>query len=276
MSADLLETSSFRACDIEAITAERRMVVNPKGLYPHFHTHWEVKVYSKSGVNDSVLCLVSPCAVHVTTPHEWFKRGWALAMRPPLLSLRVGCGADKVDHFLSFDSVNQRCVGGLVEMVKHMSELVPAAVKEEAEMRLLNALFSVLWNALRCVLIKSKGDTLENFPLTERARRYIERYYHRQNLSVEEVATSLGVSAGHLANQFKREGLGTVRQCIVDVRLENARLLLEGGRYSVKEAAIVTGWNCPFYFSNCFKQRFDIPPSRVPVVPEVVGVVESV
>jgi AraC-like DNA-binding protein len=82
------------------------------------------------------------------------------------------------------------------------------------------------------------------------ARYYIEHNYYLSTLSVESVAAHFSVTAGHLANLFKKDGLTT------------ALRLLRSKRYTVKEVADMTGWNCQFYFSNCFHRRFGVAPSQ--------------
>jgi two-component system response regulator YesN len=85
---------------------------------------------------------------------------------------------------------------------------------------------------------------------------------------VEKIAEHLGITAGHLANIFKKESLGTVRQYLIRTRLKHAERLLKTGRYTVKDITELTGWNSQFYFSNCFKKHYKIPPSAVPVQPD--------
>jgi AraC-like DNA-binding protein len=44
--------------------------------------------------------------------------------------------------------------------------------------------------------------------------------------------------------------------------MSHALRLLRSNNYTVQEVAEMSGWNCQFYFSNCFKKRFGVSPSQ--------------
>jgi two-component system response regulator YesN len=122
---------------------------------------------------------------------------------------------------------------------------------------LLKSLFSALNIALENL---SQGKT---GTLSARAADYINRNYYRHNLSVGDVAAHLGVTPNYLVMRFNRETGATIRQYLIQTRMEHARLLLQSGCYMVKDAARLTGWNSAYYFSNSFHKHFGIPPSAI-------------
>ena len=121
-------------------------------------------------------------------------------------------------------------------------------------------LLKTLFSALVIVLEKSIAD--EQTSLTARAADYIIRNYYRHNLSVEDVAAQLGITSNYLVLRFHKETGVTIRQYLIQTRLEQAKLLLQSGRCMVKDAAKLTGWNSAYYFSNCYRHYFGIPPSE--------------
>jgi len=120
---------------------------------------------------------------------------------------------------------------------------------------LLKTLFSAL------VFVLGRANVAQT-SLTARAADYINRNYYRHNLSVEDVAAQLGITSNYLVLRFHKETGVTIRQYLIQTRLEQAKLLLQSGRCMVKDAAKLTGWNSAYYFSNCYRRHFGIPPSE--------------
>jgi len=89
----------------------------------------------------------------------------------------------------------------------------------------------------------------------------IEVNLERTALTVDDIASTLGVSAQQLYRKVKAL-LGTgVNEYIQNVRLTKARLLLlDGG--TIAEVAYQTGFSSPAYFSNAFKRKYQVTPSE--------------
>jgi AraC-like DNA-binding protein len=255
MASEFLGTGNVESGNIEVLFPGDRIIFNRK-CHAHFHAYWEIKTFVQDG--KQCVSIAAPEAVHSETPALCFSHGWVLSLQQPYVSLKINA---ERDYPLSFDSISENCPGGLNELVRMLANSA-----RKGDCRHFNALLQVLCSAVSIVFAQAASQ--ENLSPTERARKYIERYCHRSGLSVEEVANYVGVTAGHLANLFKAERLGTVRQFIIKNRLENARRLLLVRRYSVKEVAEMTGWNCQFYFSNTFRRVYGCPPSELTDTPE--------
>ncbi len=225
----------------------------------HFHPYWELKVYM---VDEQVhLVMTPPGKVHGNTPYTELRSGWTLHCREPMLNLSFFSGAKlSEDYFFPWDEVDKLCPGGLTGMIQS----IVRAKEQNADERLFNALLETFWAVICRVWTDWRDRPARTSSLTDMAKYYIEHNYYKSSLSVDSVATNLGVTAGHLANLFKQEKLPTLRQYIVKVRMDHALRLLRSRRYTVKEVADMTGWNCQFYFSNCFRKRFGVPPSQAP------------
>jgi AraC-like DNA-binding protein len=232
--------------------------LNDTGKHRHFHPYWELRIYDTGGGKERVV-MAPPGEVHGETSRELLSNGWVLHCREPLLNLSFlnrSTGAE--DYFFPWDEVDALCPGGLTELIKS----IVRAKEKNINVRLLNALLETLWSAVFQVWANWRERPVRTSSLTDMARYYIERNYYKSTLSVESVASHIGVTPGHLANLFKKAGLPTIRQYLVKVRMDHALRLLHSGRYTVKEAADMTGWNCQFYFSNCFRRRFGVSPSQ--------------
>lgn len=96
---------------------------------------------------------------------------------------------------------------------------------------------------------------------TQKVRSLIKRNY-MSNLSVEDIAQSLGVNRIYLSRIFKEDYGVSIKQYIISTRMDHARHFLESG-YSVAEVADMVGYNDTFVFSKTFKRHFGISPINV-------------
>lgn len=81
-----------------------------------------------------------------------------------------------------------------------------------------------------------------------------------RSLSVAEIAKNVAMSPSHFAHRFRDVARISPMRYLREVRLENARLLLAGGR-RVSEVATEVGFDSPSHFTREFKRRFGRPPS---------------
>ncbi|QNP51343.1 response regulator [Hymenobacter qilianensis] len=90
----------------------------------------------------------------------------------------------------------------------------------------------------------------------------VEANLTRTDLSVEDVARSLGISRVQLYRKVKAL-LGTgVTDFIQGIRLTKARQILLDDSLTIAEVAYQTGFSSPSYFSTAFKAKYQISPSE--------------
>ncbi|MCC3159147.1 substrate-binding domain-containing protein [Hymenobacter sp. 15J16-1T3B] len=90
----------------------------------------------------------------------------------------------------------------------------------------------------------------------------VEANLSRAELSVEDVARSLGISRVQLYRKVKAV-LGTgVTDFIQGIRLTKARQLLLDEELTIAEVAYQLGFSSPSYFSTSFKARYQVSPSE--------------
>lgn len=133
-----------------------------------------------------------------------------------------------------------------------------------------------LWQArVRCgvlqllILLCSEHSHPRSTPITEdqtfrsviNAIRYIKDNLH-QKLTVEEVATQAGFSKFYFLRLFKRITGCTVVQYINLLRCETAKDLLRDRSYTVKEAALLCGFDNLSYFTSVFKKNTGYLPNE--------------
>jgi len=95
-----------------------------------------------------------------------------------------------------------------------------------------------------------------------KAKRYIEENYAAEDLSLQEVADSLGMSVTYLSRTFKNETNMNFVKYVTQVRMDKAKELLAQGGLSAQEAAYRVGYSDYVHFSKTFKKVHGLTPSE--------------
>lgn len=98
---------------------------------------------------------------------------------------------------------------------------------------------------------------------TDHVQRVVDHintsYMHK--FSVAEIANELGINACHLSRQFTKKVGRSIQDYLLTIRVFNAKLYLNKG-YSVKEAALMCGFNDPNNFTKLFKKKTGYTPTQ--------------
>ena len=92
--------------------------------------------------------------------------------------------------------------------------------------------------------------------------KIIEREFNDQSLSIVSVSEELSYHPKYLSHIFKKEmGVG-FSEYLRNKRINYARTLFDHGLDSIKNVAILSGFNDPLYFSNVFKKVTGVSPTQ--------------
>ena len=80
-------------------------------------------------------------------------------------------------------------------------------------------------------------------------------------MSVDKIARASGLSLNRLNDMFKKEMEMTIGRYLTQKRVSNARRLLEEGT-GIPEAAAMSGYSSPSYFSHVFHKHYGISPQE--------------
>ena len=94
------------------------------------------------------------------------------------------------------------------------------------------------------------------------AMGYIGEHYSDPNITVAEIAQSIGISECHLSHTFKKETDYTLLNYLTRYRIHKAMELLRDCRVKVYEVAQQVGYKDITYFSATFKKVVGISPSE--------------
>ncbi len=80
--------------------------------------------------------------------------------------------------------------------------------------------------------------------------------------TLKEIAKSAGLNEQQLKTGFKRVYGNTVYNYLLDHRLENARILLDSGRFHVKEVSFQIGYANTSHFIAAFRKKYGVTPKK--------------
>ncbi len=106
----------------------------------------------------------------------------------------------------------------------------------------------------------SAEQRLRDLALLRRVRDRIDRDY-AQPLDVEELASGVHMSAGHLSREFRRAYGESPYSYLMTRRIERAMALLRRGDLSVTEVCFEVGCSSLGTFSTRFTELVGVPPS---------------
>lgn len=222
---------------------------------PHMHKNWELKFVPLQGSDEGCgIVVVSPGLVHATSPCYFF------SVEISHYSLRIGhLGSPDCLRFFIADEDFK---------LNTLPELLAALIKIGGERRflstrkkLMSAILQHLFDLLE--LLHRSIDTRGTFKPLSKALEYIQHNYYISSIEVKDIADFAGVSAQYLNRICMSEKGASLRQLLIKERLSKAYELLLEDKYYIKEIARITGWNCPAYFSNCFRKHYGCYPTQV-------------
>ncbi|WP_339146072.1 MULTISPECIES: AraC family transcriptional regulator [unclassified Sutcliffiella] len=116
------------------------------------------------------------------------------------------------------------------------------------------------------IMIAQEKAEWHTSPVKESSVRDMQEYilqHYRRNITIEELATLIGVTPNYVTVLFK-EVIGiTPIQYLHQTRINNAWNLISTTKMTIKEIADHLGYCDQSYFNRMFKKWMGIPPSQV-------------
>lgn len=110
--------------------------------------------------------------------------------------------------------------------------------------------------------LQEQADRYENDTIrpVRKAKEYIQNHYS-DPLTLEEVSEMVGLSTAYFSALFKKtEGEGFAKY-LINVRMEQAKLLLRESNLPVTEICRKVGYNDPKHFTHTFEKAAGVKPS---------------
>ncbi len=138
-----------------------------------------------------------------------------------------------------------------------IKDILYAVEKGKPEAEISKKIYSLLCNSLKSEIAytNSKED------IVELAKKYIKDNFER-DLNVNEIAKFVHLSPSYFSQIFKTTTGITPYAFLLDVRLQQSKLLLLQTELSVSEIASLTGFNSDANFIYFFKNETGITPLK--------------
>src|SRR5215203_2318234 len=104
-----------------------------------------------------------------------------------------------------------------------------------------------------------QGQKQHEDDLVKKAQDFIEKNY-QEKITVDELATMFAISRRNLERRFRKVTFNSVVEYIQRVRIEAAKMSLEGTRENVNEAMYKAGYSDTKAFRTTFKKHTGISP----------------
>lgn len=136
-------------------------------------------------------------------------------------------------------------------------ETIGALLAAQDEEELRQRFVSTMVELTQAVVIRSQ----EPDGIITRAQDYIRQNFRRE-LTLEEVAQTVGISPYYFSKLFKEEANMNFTEYLTGIRIEVAKHLLSERELSIKQVCVDSGYANPNYFSRIFKKWVGITPTE--------------
>ena len=237
----------------------------------HFHRHWELRLVLRGAIawpddprRRHPRCLiVAPETVHLAVRPDHQSRNAVMLVLTDLGTWQFNRPQGARPGGACRAAVEERFGGSLTGLFERLQREAPLETGDELLRRFwahrLRAASLAFLMSMRGAEEPTGGSEAD---LVERACQQIETSLVSPDLTVAEIARACGCTPTHLAHAFRRHRGQSVRQTLIERRLDRAHELLRAG-YLVKEAAYLTGWRSAYHFSNTFSRHFGHRPAEV-------------
>ncbi len=101
-----------------------------------------------------------------------------------------------------------------------------------------------------------------NASLVEVAKQYMQANYNSEDISLQQVAKEVNVSAGYFSTIFRQEEGVTFIECLTQYRMDKAKELLRCTSMKISEIGYTVGYGDAHYFSYLFKKICGCTPKE--------------
>ena len=126
-----------------------------------------------------------------------------------------------------------------------------------------NLMFSAQLYEFMSLLFENKrvAEDHENLYYTA-AVRYIKAHYFEEDITIEEIASHIGISRKYLFAVFKRATGESPKEYLLQYRIKCAKNFLSDPHLSIGAVAYSVGYRDPLNFSKIFKSKIGVSPSE--------------
>jgi two-component system response regulator YesN len=111
-------------------------------------------------------------------------------------------------------------------------------------------------------MIKEINENSECTPIVMLAKKYIDSYYNKKDICLQEVSDEIQVSPTYLSRLLKQETGTSFSNYLTQVRVKKAIQLLHDPSLKIYEIADRVGYSSQHYFCTAFKKILSVSPMK--------------
>lgn len=134
------------------------------------------------------------------------------------------------------------------------SKVIEACKNKTSESRRSVACYNFLAEILEAMYLQDRD-------IADLVKYYISQNFAR-NITLEEVASEIGITKFSLCRYLKSKNEDTFVNQLKDVRIQNAKSVLETTSLSATQVSIFCGFESPSYFGKIFKEKTGLTPQE--------------
>ncbi len=199
---------------------------------------------------------------------EYLRTGTLEEAEPFLEGLFQSIGEDNLNSYLLLTYLSMDMYFTMVRFLKDMGRQVNEIDKKCGD---INSLLkgritaeqarSFLTSYLKEVIALRDHNTEKRYgKILRQAVSYIDTHFDQEDISLNRVAQTVGMSPNHFSSIFSQELGTTFIEYLIGKRMERAKELLRTTQLRSSEVAYRVGYRDPHYFSSTFKKIQGMTP----------------
>jgi two-component system response regulator YesN len=124
----------------------------------------------------------------------------------------------------------------------------------------------ILFNVLE---FRDSQNITHHCRLIQQAKEYIDQHYMDAELSLEEVAAQVNLSASHFSVVFSQETCLTYTEYLTNLRIKKAKELLRMTSLRSTDICFQVGYSDPHYFSHVFGKQTGFSPKKFRLLSQI-------
>ena len=133
------------------------------------------------------------------------------------------------------------------------------------ELKIKISLYNIIlaiYHENRFIVQNNKSTPIDrHLDYVRTSMKYMEDNYN-SNITIDILAKNVNISSYYLIKIFKQIAAVTPIEYLINIRLENAALLLRNSNNSIEHNAYKVGFNNMGYFVRKFKKKYNVTPNQ--------------
>lgn len=241
--------------DNNGLSIRKRTLTNNYPL--HFHDFYEFEyILSGNGVTyiNNIPFKIKPGSLIFITPTDFQSIELESSVELINFNFNTDWIDDSIIHFCESATVlNEIKADDIVRMYNEFSKKPP-----HFELFIRGLLNSVIVNIIRQTVPLSNNPSAN---ITHKIAHYI-RLHHSENISLNTLAKKFGYSPNYLSSLFSKSHNTTIKQYIINTRLEHTLKMLVSSTVSITSICYDSGFKSFSNFLRTFKQTYNMTPKE--------------